>query len=106
MTLTAGGRYTSGRGSSLNLNVCSLKQNCGCSRVKGKVKLNQAEGEALTALTQISASLKQLDILAENIYRRIEHLDEKSKLYVLIQIISLIDGFKIKLINKVLGGAR
>ena len=74
--------------------------------MKGKVKLNQAEGEALTALTQISASLKQLDILAENIYRRIEHLDEKSKLYVLIQIISLIDGFKIKLINKVLGGAR
>jgi len=74
--------------------------------VKGKVKLNQAEGEALTALTQISASLKQLDVLVENIYKRIEHLDEKSKLYVLIQLISLIDGFKMKLINRVLSGAR
>ena len=74
--------------------------------MKGKVKLNQAEGEALTALTQISASLKQLDVLVENIYKRIEHLDEKSKLYVLIQLISLIDGFKMKLINRVLSGAR
>jgi len=74
--------------------------------VKGKVKLNQAEGEALTALTQISASLKQLDILTENIYKKIEHLDEKSKLYVLIQLISLIDGFKIRLINRVLSDVR
>jgi len=74
--------------------------------VKGRVKLSQAEGEALTALTQISASLKQLDVLVENIYKRIEHLDEKSKLYVLIQLISLIDGFKMKLINRVLSGAR
>ena len=74
--------------------------------MKGKVKLNQAEGEALTALTQISTSLKQLDVLVENIYKRIEHLDEKSKLYVLIQLISLIDGFKMKLINRVLSGAR
>jgi len=74
--------------------------------VKGRVKLNRAEGEALTALTQISTSLKQLDVLVENIYKRIEHLDEKSKLYVLIQLISLIDGFKMKLINRVLSGAR
>jgi len=74
--------------------------------VKGRVKLNQAEAEALTVLTQISASLKQLDVLVENIYKRIEHLDEKSKLYVLIQLISLIDGFKMKLINRVLSGAR
>ena len=74
--------------------------------MKGKVKLNQAEGEALTALTQISASLKQLDILTENIYKKIEHLDEKSKLYVLIQLISLIDGFKIRLINRVLSDVR
>ena len=74
--------------------------------MKGRVKLNQAEAEALTVLTQISASLKQLDVLVENIYKRIEHLDEKSKLYVLIQLISLIDGFKMKLINRVLSGAR
>ena len=74
--------------------------------MKGKVKLSQAEGEALTALTQISASLKQLDILTENIYKKIEHLDEKSKLYVLIQLISLIDGFKIRLINRVLSDVR
>jgi len=74
--------------------------------VKGKVKLNQAEGEALTALTQISASLKQLDTLIDNISKRIEHLNERDKLYVLIHLISLIDGFKIRLINRVLSDVR
>ena len=74
--------------------------------MKGKVKLNQAEGEALTALTQISASLKQLDTLIDNISKRIEHLNERDKLYVLIHLISLIDGFKIRLINRVLSDVR
>jgi len=74
--------------------------------VKGRVKLNQAEGEAVTALTQISASLKQLDTLIDNISKRIEHLNERDKLYVLIHLISLIDGFKIRLINRVLSDVR
>ena len=74
--------------------------------MKGRVKLNRAEGEALTALTQISASLKQLDTLIDNISKRIEHLNERDKLYVLIHLISLIDGFKIRLINRVLSDVR
>ena len=74
--------------------------------MKGRVKLNQAEGEAVTALTQISASLKQLDTLIDNISKRIEHLNERDKLYVLIHLISLIDGFKIRLINRVLSDVR